>query len=82
MALKTIAVDAEAYSILAKAKKQGESFSDVVKRTVRPRRPISDFAGAWKDMSDEEWTRVRRNLAEGRQLDAARLKRLDALWKS
>ena len=81
MVLKTIAVDADAYAMLAKAKKHGETFSDVVKRTMRPRRPISDFAGVWKDMSAEEWGQIRRSVAEGRRLDAARLKRLDALWK-
>lgn len=80
MALKTIAVDADAYAMLAKAKLRGETFSDVVKRTMRPRRPISDFAGAWKDMSKEEWARVRKSIADGRRLDAARSKRLDALW--
>lgn len=80
MASKTIAVDADAYEMLSRAKLKGETFSDVVKRTMRPRRPISDFAGAWKDMSKEEWALVRRSIADGRRLDAARSKRLEALW--
>ncbi len=45
MATKTIGIDQEAYELLCKAKRQGETFSDVVKRAMGPRFPISDFAG-------------------------------------
>lgn len=36
MATKTISVDMEAYGRLKKARKPGESFSDVIKRVIKP----------------------------------------------
>lgn len=80
MSAKTIAVDQEAYELLSKAKRQGETFSDVVKRAMAPRSPISNFAGAWKSMSEREWAEVRDSIAKGRRLDASRRKRLEVLW--
>ena len=69
MGTKTVALDEEAYAALRRAKKPDESFSDVVKRVVVPRRPISDFVGIWKDMpaadfaAFEDW-RVRSRAAD------------------
>lgn len=50
MDIKTVGLDREAYELLKAAKKEGESFSDVVKRLARKRRPLSDFAGRWKNV--------------------------------
>jgi predicted CopG family antitoxin len=81
MADKTLAVDREAYALLAKAKHQGETFSDVVKRSVRPRRLLTDFAGTWEDMDPKEWARIRATIIEGRRLDTERQKRVLSRWK-
>jgi len=77
MAAKTVALDHEAYALLAKAKRQGETFSDVVKRTVRPRRPLTDFAGAWKRMDRKLWAEVNATIEKGRRPDEARQKNLE-----
>ncbi len=77
MATKTIALDVEAYRLLARAKKPGETFSQVVKRTLRPRRPLTDFIGAWSGLEKAEIGSIRREIAAGRRSDLRRRKRLD-----
>ncbi|HEV2429384.1 MAG TPA: antitoxin VapB family protein [Thermoplasmata archaeon] len=69
MASKTIALDSEAYSVLAKAKRPGETFSHVVKRMLRPRRPLTDIAGAWKDLPNATIEEIRHTICRGRTLD-------------
>ena len=53
MGVKTITVTEEAYKMLAKEKKEDESFSEVIKRLTKDRGKLSDSLGAWK-MTDEE----------------------------
>ena len=53
LGVKTITVTEEAYKMLAKEKKQDESFSEVIKRLTKERGKLSDSLGAWK-MTDEE----------------------------
>jgi predicted CopG family antitoxin len=77
VAAKTIALDHEAYALLAKSKRPGETFSDVVKRTVRPRRPLTDFAGVWKGMDRKQWTEINAVIAKGRRPDVSRRRNLE-----
>ena len=52
---KTIAISEEAYRLLLSEKREGESFSDVIIRLVKSnKRDIMEYAGIWKDMSDDE----------------------------
>lgn len=51
---KTITISKDAYEILVREKREGESFSDVIRR-LSQRKSIMDLAGAWKDMTDEEY---------------------------
>jgi hypothetical protein len=55
-----------------------ESSSDPVKRLASPRRPISEFAGMWADMSKkerDEIDRVYRGLLLGNRRRAERIRR-------
>ncbi len=51
MAHKTLTISEEAYDMLAELKKEGESFTELIKRITAPMRKkkLSEFAGAIKD---------------------------------
>jgi predicted CopG family antitoxin len=73
---KTIRVDQEAYALLKSHKKRDESFSDLVKRHFRPPRKLSEFAGAWSDLSSKEWTGFERDRKLGKEADRRRAERV------
>lgn len=50
MSVKTVTLSEDAYAALASRKKEGESFSDVVRRLSRSDRSLKEFAGAWSDV--------------------------------
>ncbi len=50
MAVKTITVSEDAYRALAALKRDGESFSDVIRRITRSSRSLLEFAGDWKEI--------------------------------
>ncbi len=52
MATKTITITEDAYELLARLKRENESFSDVIKRNFN-KGSILEFAGAWK-MGEKE----------------------------
>jgi len=53
MATKTISLDEEAYEQLRAKKRDGESFSDVVKR-LAGERPWDEIVGIWPDADELE----------------------------
>ncbi len=54
MVSKTISVTKDVYSLLEKEKAPGESFSETIVRLVHNRGKLSDCAGLWDDLSEEE----------------------------
>lgn len=80
MATKTVALDEEAYELLRRAKRLDESFSTTVKRLAHPRRPLSDFAGMWSEMSPKERRAMRQVYADLRAADERRAERVAARW--
>jgi len=68
---KTIAVSNEVYDLLAKSKLPHESFSDVIRRSLRRGMRLSDIAGS-RTVSGEEWERVDEAFRRQRKLDEDR----------
>lgn len=76
MEATTIALDREAYDLLRKAKHPGESFSVVVKRLARPRKPLSSFAGTWDHLTVKEVQEIRETLKAERKADRVKSQKL------
>ncbi|HEX9339703.1 MAG TPA: antitoxin VapB family protein [Thermoplasmata archaeon] len=76
METKKIALDREAYELLRRRKRKGESLSDAVKRIAREPRPLSDFAGAWrKHLSERDIREIEEAIARGRAADRERMRK-------
>jgi len=73
---KNVVLREEAYDFLANEKRPGETFSDVVLRLRGATRPLTSFAGAWKDMPKADLAKIRRAIRTGRELDRKRMERL------
>jgi len=80
MSARTVALDDEAYLLLKRAKRSDESFSDAVKRLARTRRPLSEFAGSWADMTTSERRELDRVYRESRVADQRRSERIRRSW--
>jgi predicted CopG family antitoxin len=61
MAVKSVTLSEDAYEALAARKREGESFSEVVRRLTRTERSLREFVGGWEDVPQarlapfEEW---------------------------
>jgi predicted CopG family antitoxin len=78
---KNVVLREEAYNFLANQKRPGETFSDVVLRLRGATRPLTSFAGAWKDMPKQDLAKIRKAIREGRELDRKRVDRLLKRWE-
>jgi predicted CopG family antitoxin len=76
MAHKTLTISEEAYEALASLKKEGESFTDLIKRITLPlrKKKLSDFAGILDDEQFEKATiEARRSGADYSRLEKVKL---------
>ena len=65
MVTKTITVTEDAYKKLANHKHEGESFSELINRSFASKGNVGDimkFAGAWRDMDNEEVERIKQRI--------------------
>lgn len=76
MSAKTVALDEEAYAMLRRQRRSGETFSEAVKRLSGRRRSILDYAGIWKEIPKGDMERISGFLSEGRRRDRGRMERL------
>ena len=58
MATKTISIMDDVYETLKSLKAPHESFSDEIRRLIKTKGSILDFAGKWGDISDAEANRM------------------------
>ncbi|MGP8078014.1 MAG: antitoxin VapB family protein [Thermoplasmata archaeon] len=77
MASKTIALDSETYDLLRRHKRSGETFSDVVRRQLRPPAKITDLAGSLGDVPPRVWKEVDATRRATRRQDRGRQERLE-----
>ena len=52
---KNVALADDLYEMLQKEKREGESFSDVIRRWRRGQGSLMDAYGLWADIPEEEW---------------------------
>ena len=76
MSVKTVTLTKDAYDALAAVKREGESFSEVVRRLTGSRILLSAFAGAWKGAPASEVAGVRKFLRDTDRLSKAKVRRL------
>ncbi|MFQ6013442.1 MAG: antitoxin VapB family protein [Thermoplasmata archaeon] len=76
MSVKTVTLSEDAYDALAALKRQGESFSEVVRRLTRTSHSLLEFAGDWKDIPAEAMRGYLEFLRTSDELSRERLSRL------
>jgi len=64
MTSKTISVTEDVHKLLSKMKLKNESFSEMLARLARKKSSLSECAGLWKDMSEEEARDIKEGIKE------------------
>ena len=70
MGSMNISIRDEVYRELKRRRAEGESFSDVIERLMARPAKLSDYFGAWADMSDEERREMEAYRKRSREIDA------------
>ena len=72
---RTIAVSDDVYELLKRAKLEGESYSDVIRRGIRRPLKLTDIAGS-RTITTEQWLKTRKVLRGAEQLSHGKLRKL------
>jgi predicted CopG family antitoxin len=72
---KRITISDDVYELLVKAKLPNESFSDVIRRSIKKGMKISDIAGS-KTISEEDWKKVLEAFQPQIKIDEEKRKKL------
>ena len=76
MSVKTVTLSEDAYKALAALKREGESFSDVVRRLALGNRSLLEFAGDWKGVPADKMEAYLAFLQTSDELSRNRLERV------
>jgi predicted CopG family antitoxin len=72
---KTIAVSDDVYNLLVKSKLPNESFSDVIRRSIKRGMKLSDIASS-KTINEQEWKKVLKAFEPQKRADEEKRKKL------
>lgn len=78
---KVVQLSDDAYELLTRQKRKGESFSDVVRRAF-PRRPLTDLVKLFQEWTPEERREAERIWRIGREIQAEEIERFHRDWKA
>ena len=67
MAVKNISIMDDVYRMLIAKERASESFSDLLRRTIKEKRDIMEFAGVWKNISGERIEEMKKDVKEMRK---------------
>lgn len=67
MATKNIAITEEAYNLMLRHKRQNESFTELIKERFKKGKKLTDYAGIWAYMPEEEWKAIEKGVKEARK---------------
>lgn len=62
MGTKVISIMDDTYELLAKNKRPGESFSEVIRRLIPRKTSIMDCIGLWEHLSDEDISQMKKDI--------------------
>jgi len=67
MGTKNISIMNDVYKLLLAKKMANESFSDVIRRELKKRKSVMEFAGAWENVSDKEVEKMKDDIKKLRK---------------
>jgi len=62
MGSKNISITDDVYNLLKSLKLEGESFSDTIRRLALSKGKITEFFGLWKEMPEDEFHDITKNI--------------------